>query len=266
VGALPAHDAIPLLRMHVQQALEIDPSLPDAQALMGVAAAFYDYDWSEVDRRFRLAFSYEPVPHFVRYNRALYFLSNVGRAREAVEDSERLLKADPLNVAHLWTYAVSLRAARRDAEADARFAQVIEFGVGAWSIAAAIVLSGNHVERGAVPEALAYAEMAYALAPRLPAAIGQLAGMLTRVGQVERSEALIAQLRPGAPFGFAACHLAAGEIDQAVDWLEKAIEQRDMWVLTLLLVGNVGGRVLWSSPRWPKLAKLLNAPVTRNWA
>jgi hypothetical protein len=65
--------------------------------------------------------------------------------------------------------------------------------------------------------------------------------------------------------GLALCYLSAGDIDQAADWLEKAIEQRDIWVPGLLLAGNAGGRVIWSSPRWPKLAKLLNAPVTRNW-
>jgi tetratricopeptide (TPR) repeat protein len=125
------------------------------------------------------------------------------------------------------------------------------------------------LERGAIPEALAYAETAYASAPRHRAAIGQLAGMLARVGQTERSEGLISQLRPGeaygAPFGLTLCYLAAGDIDQAADWLEKAIDQRDVWVPHLLMAGNMGGRVIWSSPRWPKLAKLLNVPVTRNW-
>ncbi len=84
---------------------------------------------------------------------------------------------------------------------------------------------------------------------------------------MERSEGLANQLRPGtafgAPFGLALAALGAGDLDATADWLEKAIEQRDPWVSFLLNVGNIGGRVMWTSPRWPALAKLLNVPVAR---
>jgi hypothetical protein len=52
--------------------------------------------------------------------------------------------------------------------------------------------------------------------------------------------------------------LATGDLDRCADWLEKAIDQRDLWVSFLLNVGNIGGRVMWSSPRWPRLAQLMN--------
>ena len=55
--AMPAHDAAPLARRHAQQALEIDPSLPEAHSTLGSIAAMCDYDWAEADRRFRLAFA-----------------------------------------------------------------------------------------------------------------------------------------------------------------------------------------------------------------
>ena len=48
-------------------------------------------------------------------------------------------------------------------------------------------------------------------------------------------------------------HLLCGEIDQAADWFEKAIEQRDPAMPTL-------GYRFRSSPRWPALAKMMNLP------
>ena len=33
----------------------------------------------------------------------------------------------------------------------------------------------------------------------------------------------------GAAFGLALVALGAGDLDQAADWLEKVIEQRDIW-------------------------------------
>ena len=67
----------------------------------------------------------------------------------------------------------------------------------------------------------------------------------------------------GAPFGLALYHLASGDLDRCADWLEKAIEQRDPWVSFLLNVGNIGGRVMWSHPRWPRLAQLMNVTPER---
>ena len=55
VGMTPAHEAMPSARATAQRALELDPSLPEAHAVLGVLAAAYDYDWKEAERRFTLA-------------------------------------------------------------------------------------------------------------------------------------------------------------------------------------------------------------------
>jgi tetratricopeptide (TPR) repeat protein len=224
----------------------------------------YHYDWAEADRRFRLAVTPGPVSSDVRWMRANFFLAHAGRALEAVEDLSRARAEDPLNESVLWTLAVALRAANRDAEADALYEEVVNMDVGFLSSIAAVVLSGNHLARGAIPEALAFAETAYARSPQSPWAIGQLAAALARANQLERSSALADQLRPGtafgAPFGLALTAIGAGDLDLAADWLERGIEQRDIWVSFLLNVGNIGGRVMWSGPRWPGLARLMNVP------
>lgn len=264
---LPAHEAAHLVRKHVGDALELEPALPEAQSVLGCLAAMYDYDWTEADRRFQLAFASGPVSIDVRCWRANFFLAHAGRAPEAVEDLTRARTEDPLNPVVLWTLAVSLRAAGKDAEADALYKEVVDMDVGYLSSIAAVVLSGNHLAREAISAAVAFAETAHARHPQSPWAIGQFAGALARAGERDKSKALTDRLLPGttfgAPFGLALAYLGAGDLDEAADWLEKAIEQRDLWVSFLLNVGNIGGRVMWSSPRWPGLAKLLNVPAAR---
>jgi len=49
-----------------------------------------------------------------------------------------------------------------------------------------------------------------------------------------------------------------GEIDQAADWLERCIEQRDG-----LAPSNRWYFEACSSPRWPALAKMMNLPETK---
>jgi serine/threonine protein kinase/tetratricopeptide (TPR) repeat protein len=263
--AMAAHDAAPLARRHAQRALELDPSLPEAHAVLGCIAAMYDFDWTEADRRFSLAFAHGIPSHTVRVLRANWFLVHAGRGREAVEDMERALREDPLYWGANWTLAVSYRSVGRDADADRLFLRLLG-DTGAWSAIPGVVLSGNHLERGQLQEALAFAETAYERNPALPAAIGQLAGMRERMGKDGRG--LLDRLQSGAtfgaPMGLALYSLAIDDRDQCADWLEKAIEERDLWVSFLLNVGNIGGRVMWSSPRWPHLAQLINVDPARD--
>jgi tetratricopeptide (TPR) repeat protein len=262
----PAHDAVPIVRRHAQRALELDPQLSEAHAILGCVAAMYDYDWAAAERCFAAAFAGGAASVYVRIERSNFFLAHAGRGAEAVDDMRGALAEDPLNPLVRWTLGAGLRSARLDAEADARFREVVDMRWERSSAIAEVALSGNRLAEGAVDEALTFAEAAYAHYPTMPAAIGQLAGMLARTGQGDRADALTNQLMPGttfgAPFGLSLRYLAVGDLDSAADWLEHALEQRDLWVSFLLNVGNIGGRVMWASPRWPKLAKLMNVPAT----
>jgi hypothetical protein len=62
----------------------------------------------------------------------------------------------------------------------------------------------------------------------------------------------------GAPLGFAYYYLVGSEVEQAVEWTEKLIEQREPILLFLLMLA-LGGALRRSS-RWPALAKIMNLP------
>jgi serine/threonine-protein kinase len=98
VGALPANDALPKARDQAQRALDLDPSLPEGNAMLGWVAAFLEYDWKEAEMRFRLAMAHDPVPVFVRLCYAVAYLLLTGRAADAVQQFETALRADPLNL------------------------------------------------------------------------------------------------------------------------------------------------------------------------
>ena len=59
--------------------------------------------------------------------------------------------------------------------------------------------------------------------------------------------------------GWAIFHICCGEIDLAADWYEKAIEERDSLVPSTLQTAI--GEAVRASPRWPKLAALMNLPA-----
>jgi hypothetical protein len=62
----PAREVIPLARAAQQEALRVDPSLPEAHALLGVCAGM-DYCWSEAEAHWGLAMTRESVSRDVLF-------------------------------------------------------------------------------------------------------------------------------------------------------------------------------------------------------
>ena len=93
-------------------------------------------------------------------------------------------------------------------------------------------------------------------------AVGVYAGVLVRTGRQDRGKEVVQKLGSGVSYGastgLAVYHICCGEIDLAADWFEKAIEERYSMVVAFLQ-GAIG-QPLRASPRWPKLAALMNLP------
>jgi Tfp pilus assembly protein PilF len=256
-GLLPPHEAMPRVRTCARKALDLDPLLPDALARLGVVAGAYDYDWKEAERLFRLAMARDPVPPQVRSWYGFFYLLPMGRPEDATREAERALQEDPLNLLFRVVVARSLGHCGRYEDESTEYRRVLELDENYW--AAYLLLAWNHALRGMFTEAIPFAEKGYSMAPWNPNAISVYAAVLRRTGEKSRAEELLKNLR-NAPEAYAVpsamimFHLACGEIDQAADWAEKALEQRDALNTDLL-------SLLRSSARWPALAKMMNLPA-----
>jgi serine/threonine protein kinase len=96
IGLRPAHEAMPPARAECLKALAIDPSLPDALAMLGWIAAAYDYDWKEAERLFRSAAARDPVSPAVHWTAGHYFIA-IGESNSAIQELESALEADPVS-------------------------------------------------------------------------------------------------------------------------------------------------------------------------
>ena len=253
-----ARELIPQAREGARKALNLDPTLPEANAMMGMIAAVYEYDWREAARRFQLAMAREPVPPMVLRGYALYYLLPTGQLLDAVEAYRRALQQDPINVQFRIGHAICLTAAGRFADAEAECRQILEIDSNfflAYSMSTVLM-----ERRGELVVALEYAEKAYSLAPWYAGCVGCFAGMLKRSGNAGRAEELLQKLRDGdehrAPLGFLNFHLLCGEADQAADWLESLIQQRHSQAGALFRCAQV-----WNpSSRWDTVAMKMNLP------
>jgi eukaryotic-like serine/threonine-protein kinase len=258
-GHLPPSEALPLMQQAGRRALAIDPSLPEGHAVLGAAAAMFDYDWANAERHFRLAMAHGVVPPLVHSNYALYCLLPMGRAQDAVQHLTLALNDDPLDLNLRGERAVCLRAAGRLAEGNDELRQLLEldatFPFGIFVLGVNLALDGEEVE------ALRLSETAYRVAPWFKPIVGFRAAMLKRAGDANGASALAHQLMPregySDPIGPAIFHLLCGEMDATADWVVKAIEQRQSAVQFFI---NAHATALRSSPRWPAIARMMKLP------
>jgi tetratricopeptide (TPR) repeat protein len=101
---------------------------------------------------------------------------------------------------------------------------------------------------------------AHQMAPWHAVPIGLLAGTLFQLGEKDRAADLIRQM-PDPPmpiWGRVLYHILVSDIDGAADWYEKMIESREPFAVVFARSGLI--EPLRQSPRWPKLASIMNLP------
>lgn len=223
-------------RQAVLKALELDEQLPEAHAWLGIILSEYDWDWTGAERQFRRAIDLNA--NFA-YAHKLYaeHLSYVGRFDEAIAEARLARQLDPLSMVTNALVGVVLYRARRYDEALAELKPTIEMDpdhpMPYLPQGLAYTMKGLH------GEAVAALEKALALAPESSEMIAQLAHAHARAGQSQRARAALDELHERSrrqhvsPFSLALVYTGLGESKEALDWLERAYQDRD-WYLCVI--------------------------------
>jgi serine/threonine-protein kinase len=256
-----AHEVMPQVRAQAQKALDLDPSLPEAQAMIGVVEGIYNYDWKEAQRRFGLAMATDPVPPQVLQWHGFFCLLWMSQQPQAAAEQMALgLRDDPLNLLSRQCLASCFLAVGRLEDAALELRECIRFDPNLPF--AYYVLALVQASQGLFADAAASIERTASFA-RWPVALGFWAGLLAKKGDAQQSAELLREVGDGeaygAPVGLALLYLLSGEIDRAADWVQKAIEQRHS-LLMMLVIATPLAKPLRSSPRWPALAKMMRLP------
>lgn len=256
----PAHETIPLARAAAQRALGIDPSLADAHAMLGMISSMYDFDWTGAEVHFKKAVACSIAGVEARQMLAGYHFFQ-GRVQEAIEAVSQLIEEDPLEIWPRMNRQIYLQAAGRTAEAYNDLEKIVQLNeqlpFGHVTIALLQAASGS------LGDALQSAQKAYSVAPWYRDAVAVLAGLKCVTGDEAGGRELLNQLGDASAFGTAcSCalfHMLLGELDTAANYVEKAIDERDMTLLFRLR--HAIFKKLYSSERWPKIMGMMNNPA-----
>lgn len=223
-GFIAVNEAYGKARPQLEKALELDPDLPSAHALMGWIRLTYDWDWSGANKAFQRATELEPGNATVLYFKATLSMT-LGKFEEAVQLDRKAVELDPLNPNLYYNYGLHAYIASRWEESISALNKLLELSPR--SPDGHQLLGSVYLLQGKNKEGLAEMEMEVDDAWRL---FG-LTLAHHALKQSKDSENALAQFiekyQTGAAFQIADAYAYRGDIDKAFEWLDRAYAQRD---------------------------------------
>ncbi|OGG05543.1 MAG: hypothetical protein A3F83_11445 [Candidatus Glassbacteria bacterium RIFCSPLOWO2_12_FULL_58_11] len=233
LNAVPA-EAFPEAREFTKKALELDSGLGEAHASLGFISAIYYWNWKLAEREFNLAVSLNPnSPHSHIYYS--FYLTVLGRHEEAVREARRAQELDPLSGFINTHLSTALIYARRYDEAIEELRMSLAMSPGYFLTH--LHLGMAYRAKELLQEAEAELERALELSGGNAWVTVNLATMYCQAGKAELADKLFRELKKRSkseyvpPMCFYLYHLARGDLEQALTWLERAIRERDNFVL-----------------------------------
>ncbi len=226
----PAKEVFPRAKAALRRALEMDDRLAEAHAVLGLAASFFDWDWTTGEKEFRRAIEIDPDNSLPRYYYAMH-LSVLGRFEEALQQAKRAEALDPLSPAMSSGTGFSLVHARRYEEAIAQLRKCLDldpnFYLGRGWLGLAYHYSGQ------LQEAISEYQTALALAPGNPAPMAWMGHAHAMAGDRQQALKTIEELRALSARQHVSSDLIAMvyaglDPDEMFAWLDKACEERSV--------------------------------------
>ena len=228
-GAASPSESFPQAGAAARKALELDDTLAEAHTSLGQFLLFYDLDFAGSTREFERALSldsnYATAHHWYGGGPLLA----LGQFDRAITEGKRAVELDPLSLINNADLGWICFDARRYNEAEAQARKTLEmdsrFYLAHYYLGEVLQFKGQLTE--AIAEYKKAAELnddpfVLALLGQAYAKLGQRDEALKMLGQLQQ----LATRRYVTRYSFALVHIALGEKDKAIEWLERSYRDR----------------------------------------
>lgn len=222
-------EVMPQAKEAAQKALELDSELSGPHATLGYVSLFFDRDWARAENEYHRALELNPSLPDAQLGYAAY-LATLGRFDEAISRVQQAYSVDPLatesRADSLWIYYFSGRSRETEEQAQKTIELEPQAGLPYAMLALALADQGQGVK------AAAAAESAIRLAEDSPSIVATVASALARSGQHDRARQVLehalelAKTRYVCRFIVAGVYADLGENEKALDSMELAFRQR----------------------------------------
>jgi tetratricopeptide (TPR) repeat protein len=249
-------EAFPAARQHATKALELDATLAEPHASLGLIKLYFEWDWLGADAEFQRAIALDSdyAPTHEWYS---IFLLAAGRATEAFREIQLAHQRDPLSLPinsdlgfhHYYTgrYDEAVKQLKFVLEMNRNFPP------------AHLWLGRTFQELGKFDDALAEFRQVEEVLREWPVSIAARGFVAAAAGRTDEAQEILAELEHLASrkfvtsYGIALVYAGLGQNDAAFAGLNEAFDERSHWLVWLRL-----------DPRWnalrpdPRFAQLVS--------
>jgi serine/threonine-protein kinase len=234
---MPARDAFRQGKEAALEAIELDPSLSDGHTYLAMARFLYDYDWPGAEQEFARAIALNPTDANAHQWYAVY-LGARSRFDEGGREIRRALELDPLSIETNFLSSWRFYFSRRFDEALQQIQRTLELDPTYFY--GYMFLGMCQEQKGQFREAAAAFERARELTAEAgetpPEILADLVRSHVQAGDRASAEKVRGELdalterRYVSRHDLALVSLALGDRTAALDWLEKAYEDRNWYM------------------------------------
>jgi adenylate cyclase len=231
--ALGEREGFEKAKQFALKAIELDDKLAEGHASLAMVALQHDWDWVKTENEFRRAIKLNPSYSTAHMWYGIY-LALAQESEQGISELRLAEDLDPLSPFIKLNLAVTYYNARRNEEAKAKLEELNELEKE--NHLACMALGLVYLRESKFDDALKELNKAVALGGT-PIVLGALGYAQAISGKKKEALETLAKLSalesPGTSHATEAAmiHLGLGEMDRALESLERAFQQRESWLI-----------------------------------
>jgi adenylate cyclase len=245
-GHSPPKEAFPKAKYYATRAIELDGTIPEAHATLGLVLEAFYLDQQGAEEEFEKALGLNPSYGRVCRSYGVH-LACMGRLDEAVSEIRRALELNPLGVDVNECAAAIFNCADRFEEAVNACRRMLDLNPNHFP--ALVFLAETYINKSMFSEAIQTLQKALIISNGTPLVKGRLGYAYAKVGKKDEALAILQVLLRDSkqtyvtPIAIALIQCGLGNNTEALDWLGRAYVERPDALLSLKV------RPIWSGLR-----------------
>ena len=261
VGTVPSREVAPKAKAAALKALELDSNLAEAQTSLATVRFNYDWDWAGAATGFQRAIELNPN-YATAYQRYSLYLMAMGRTEESLSAMNRARELDPLSISTNFSLGWRHYMARQYDQAIEQLQNTLDMDPN--FALPRMVLGKTYEQKGSYQQAIPELQKAASISNDSPLMLGALGHAYGVAGRSEDAEEVLTQLQEQSkkhyvsPYYVAMVYAGRGENEKAMDWLEKAYQDRSNGLVFIKVDPQLDS--LRSNPRFRGFLRRLSLP------
>lgn len=258
---VPPKQVMEIARAHAIKAIELDSALPEAHVSLADILYAYDWDWAGAESEYKRALDLD-ANNATAYQGYGYLLETMNRTPESIRMMQRAVALDPLSlIAHMNLGAAYYYAAQYD-QSIAECRQALELDSSFYH--ARLSIANTYALRGMRDEALAELSAVTGVSVDNPLVRAATARIYATTGKATEAQRILNSLIAAAtqkqfdPYEVASICALLNRRDQALQWLERSVDERSSSVLRLGIDPQL--KSLQNDQRFKDLLRRINLP------